>query len=241
MSKANVLVLDIETSPMLAYVWGLRDQNISLNHIKEDWQVLAWGAKWLDNPDIMYDDKRNDKNDTRILKKIWDLLNQADIVVTQNGKKFDSRKLNARFIQIGLTPPTPYKHHDTYLIVKQAADFTSNRLEYLTEKLNHKYKKSNHSNFPGMELWKECLAGNKKAWDEMKKYNIYDVLSTEELYKTIRPWSPKSAASVFRSLGKCTMCGSSKLEKRGVEILKTITYQRLHCKDCGRWLRGEKI
>lgn len=237
----KVLVIDIETSPILAYVWGLKDQNIALNQIKEDWYLMAWGAKWLDSSKVMYDDKRDDKDDVRILKSVWLLLNEADIIVTQNGKKFDSRKLNARFIQIGLMPPTPYKHHDTYQIAKDTADFTSNKLEYLTEKINKKYQKSDHKKFPGMTLWKECLKGNNKAWDEMKKYNIYDVLSTEELYKTIRPWSSKSSAPVFLDLGKCEMCGSTNLERRGIEILKTASYQRLHCKSCGRWLRGKKV
>ncbi len=241
MSQQKVLVLDIETSPIKAYVWGLKDQNIGLNQIIEDWHLMAWGAKWLDSSKFIYMDKRKDKTDLYILNEIWKLLNEADIVVTQNGKGFDSRKLNARFMQVGLMPTTPYKHHDTYLIAKSAGDFTSNKLEYLTAKINKKYQKSDHKKYPGMTLWKECLNGNNDAWNEMKKYNKYDVLSTEELYKIIRPWSSKSSAPVFTDLGVCDMCGSNKLERRGIEVLKTAKYQRLHCKECGRWLRGKKV
>lgn len=240
-NKLKVLVTDVETTPILAYVWGLKDQNISLNQIKEDWSLMAWGAKWLDSKDVMYMDCRDDKDDKRILKAIWKLLDEADIVVTQNGKKFDSMKLNARFMLHGLPPPSPYKHHDTYLIARDAAAFTSHKLEYLTDKLNHKYKKINHASFPGFSLWTECLKGNKKAWDAMKEYNIYDVLSTEELYKTIRQWAPKSAAPVYNSVGVCEICGSKHIERRGFEYLKSGKFQKIHCKGCGRWSRGGKV
>ena len=94
--SVRCLVFDIETSPITAYVWGLKDQNISLNQIVKDWVVMAWGAKWLDDPvsKIMYQDSRN-VCEKAILGKIWQLLDEADIVITQNGKSFDSRKLNA--------------------------------------------------------------------------------------------------------------------------------------------------
>lgn len=244
-NTARCLVLDIETSPIQAYVWGLRDQNISLNQIVKDWDVMAWGAKWLGTPasEIIYEDRRKDKDDKRILKIVWKLLDEADIVVTQNGKRFDSRKLNARFMMHGMPPPSPYKHLDTYLIAKDAAEFTSHKLEYLTDTLNEKYKKTSHGKYPGMSLWVECLNGNNDAWEEMKKYNIHDVLSTEELFEKIRAWTPKSAPSIFTDRGTCVVCGSKRVEKRGFERTKVSTFQRLRCLNptCRKWFRGEKI
>ena len=58
--EMNILLLDIETSPVVAWVWGLRDQNVGLNMIKEDWYVLSWAAKWLgDKPSkTMYADQQ---------------------------------------------------------------------------------------------------------------------------------------------------------------------------------------
>jgi uncharacterized protein YprB with RNaseH-like and TPR domain len=235
----KVLTFDIETSPIVAYVWGLKDQNIGLNQIKEDWQVMAFAAKWLGQSKIYYADTRT-LTEYTVLKMIWDLLNEADIVITQNGKNFDSPKLNARFIQYGLKPPSPYKHLDTYKIAKGVAEFTSHKLEYLTDKLCVKYKKLSHKKFPGMELWKECLAGNKEAWDEMKRYNIHDVLSTEELYMKLRPWTPESMVKVYNN-GTCTVCGKATLEKRGTERKKVGLYQRVHCLSCGKWSVGAKI
>lgn len=109
------------------------------------------------------------------------MLDEAEIVITQNGKKFDQKKLNARFILNGFQPPSSYKHIDTLCIARKHFGFTSNKLSQLTDKLCKKYKKLSHNNFPGFELWQECIKGNIEAWNEMEKYNRQDVLSLEEL------------------------------------------------------------
>ncbi len=239
-NNQRVLVFDIETSPILAHVWGLRDQNISLNQIVKDWQVMAWAAKWLNEKPVFYMDTQHN-SERSILGALWVLLNRADIVITQNGQNFDSRKLNARFIEYGMQPPKPYKHLDTYRIAKQAAEFTSHKLEYLTDKLCTKYKKLLHKKFPGMSLWNECLKGNRKAWAEMKVYNIHDVLSTEELYMKLQAWVPKTAPAVYNQNGACQRCGKSTLQKRGFEITSVSMWQRMHCTSCGAWSRGNKV
>jgi hypothetical protein len=244
MEKSRVLVLDIETAPMTAYIWGLKDQNISLNQIIQDWSVLAWAAKWLDNDYVWYADvngQRDLHSDRSILGKLWSLLDEADIVITQYGSGFDCPRLNARFIMHGMKPPSPYKHLDTYRIAKKVADFTSNKLEYLTEKLCTKYKKLSHGRFPGMSLWTECLKRNPKAWAEMKKYNIHDVLSTEELYMKLRAWAPANAPAVYNDNGVCKTCGKAQLQKRGIDRTKTFKWQRLKCNGCGTWQRGDKL
>lgn len=238
MSQQNVLVFDIETQPILAYVWGLKDQNISLNQIHTDWSVMAWGAKWRGQQKLFYQDASTHSEET-LLKGIWKLLDAADIVITQNGKSFDSKRLNARFIHYGMRPPSPYKHIDTYLVAKSIADFTSNKLEYLTDRLCKKYKKLSHSKFPGMSLWTECLKGNKKAWAEMKRYNIHDVLSTEELYENLKAWAPNSTPDVYIN-NVCGRCGSKDLQHRGWGSTSFFKYRKYQCKNCGAWKQGKK-
>src|SRR5216684_4613408 len=93
MFKQRVLVLDIETSPLLVYVWNLKDQYVGLNQVVQDWHIMAWSAKWLNEPasSIQYYDQKNLKigDDLPILRPLWQLLDKADIVITQNGKAFD--------------------------------------------------------------------------------------------------------------------------------------------------------
>src|ERR1019366_558796 len=239
----RTLILDIETSPIIAMVWGLHDQNVSLNQIKEDWRLLAWSAKWLGEPaaSIMYMDTRNSDSDKGILKVLWNLLDKADIVITQNGQSFDGPKLNARFVLHGFAPPSPYRHLDTYRIAKRVFEFTSNKLEYLTDKLCTKYKKLSHKKFPGMSLWTECLKGNKEAWEEMKRYNIHDVLSTEELYEKIKAWAPETMPKPHGNTAeKCGVCGKYDLQMRGTMRTLKLIFQRYQCQSCGAWSKGPK-
>lgn len=190
----RVLIYDIETAPLLGYCWSLWDNNIGLNQIHSDWHVLSWAAKWMGEEDVYYEDQRNAKNvedDKELLQGIWKLLDECDFVITQNGKKFDQKKLNARFVIHGMKPPSSYRHIDVLQIAKSQFGFTSNKLQYMTETLCKKYKKSGHAKFSGFELWSECLRGNIEAWSEMENYNILDILSLEELYLIISPWDAK--------------------------------------------------
>lgn len=248
MKKSNVKILlfDIETAPITSYHWGLFDQTIGLNQIKEDWCVLSWSAKWLEDPvdKIMYKDQRGRKdvrNDKRLLKGIWKLLDQADIVITQNGKSFDSKKLNARFIINGFPPPSSYRHIDTRSLAKKNFAFTSNKLEYMTDKLCVKYKKLKHKKFPGFALWEQCLAGNLEAWKEMEVYNKYDVLSLEELYRKMSAWDHTINFDVYTDDHENTcICGSKEHKKYGFAYTSTGKYQRYVCKKCGKESRGKQ-
>lgn len=244
---AKVLLLDIETAPLLGYVWGLFDQNIALNQLHTDWYVLSWSAKWLGSPEneVMYADQRKAKDiedDSKILKELHKLLNEADVIITQNGKKFDVKKINARFILHGFNPPSSYRHIDTLQIAKKHFGFTSNKLAYMTSKLCTKYKKLDHAKFSGFELWKQCLAGNIKAWEEMESYNKYDVLSLEELYLKLRPWDNSINFNVYHESIEeaCNSCGNLSLIKKGFRYTNTGKFQRYICKDCGAETRGRE-
>lgn len=248
MSKSKVLVLDIETSPLLVYVWELKDQYVGVNQIHTDWYIMAWAAKWLDEPKSLVSyDMRTKKpgDDISILRPLWRMLNEADIIITQNGKEFDSKKINARFMLHGLPPPKPYVHHDTYQIVKKVAAFTSNSLEYLTGKFCSKHKKTSHNAYKGLSLWVECLKGNLDAWNEMKKYNIEDVLSTEELYLKIRAWAPDSLPKVFTltdTSQECGTCGyTGKMREGRPRHTKSFQYQQHSCPKCGSWQKGQRL
>ena len=243
----RTLVLDIETAPMVAYVWERRDVQIAINQLKADWSVMAWAAKWLGDPPskTVYRDQRKAKDvrdDRDLLIPLWKLLNEADIVITQNGARFDGPRLTARFIMHGMKPPSPYRHLDTYKIAHRVAAFTSNSLDYLTGKLCTKYKKLSHGKFPGMELWKQCLAGNTKAWNEMRRYNINDVLATEELYRKLEAWAPESFPKPHSDTQGllCHTCGST-THREGIRATKSGRYYRLRCTQCGSWQKGEKV
>jgi DNA polymerase elongation subunit (family B) len=184
----KVLLIDLETSPNVAFVWGQYKQDIPVNMLVKNSVMLSWSAKWLGDPPskTMYMDQRgnekNLQNDKKIVEKLHKLINEADILIYQNGDAFDRGVMNTRFLEHGLDAPSAYKTIDTVKLARRHFRFFSNKLEYMTHKLCVKFKKQSHKDFPGFSLWDECMKGNKKAWRSMERYNKYDVLSLEEVF-----------------------------------------------------------
>lgn len=242
----KTLVIDVETAPILAYTWTLFDERLGVNQIHKDWAIIAFSAKWYDEADskIIYMDNRNKKNpydDKALLKEISKLINKSDIVLSQNGKKFDRKKINARAVINGLPPIKPVPNLDVYTESKKVFSFTSHGLAYVSDTLNKKHRKLAHKEFPGFALWKEVLNGNKKAWKEMETYCKEDVLATEEYYNVIQSWikSENKAASYDDLVMRC-ICGSTKLKPRGYARNDRGKFRIYHCTECGRWPRSKK-
>jgi hypothetical protein len=130
---------------------------------------------------------------------------------------------------------------DTMLEAKKHFDFTSNKLAWLSKYLTAS-QKSEHKTFPGFELWKECLLDNPKAWAEMKKYNVQDVVATEQLYYRLRPWMsghPNVAMYMSDENVRCPKCGGASFHKRGIAVSQAGSYQRFQCVACGGWARAK--
>lgn len=249
----NTLVLDIETSPLVALIWRTGKQYVGPENVIEDWHIMSFTAKWLkphkDADKLIYLETR-DKNDRPLLEKLWELFNSADVVITQNGKSFDEPMIRARMMLHGFQPYKPFKHHDTYIQNKDKA-FTSHSLAYLSDKFCTKYKKLKHKMFSGLSLWKECLGikitynPNPKAWAEMRKYNNYDVLSTEELYLKTRGWSKDNAPAVFEGTDErlCKYCGEYRLVKdnKKFNIKKQRKFYWMRCTACGKYQQGPEV
>lgn len=243
MQRPKILTLDIETAPLEAWVWSLWKQNVGLNQIVTEWSLLSYAARWLGQKKVIYKDNRDaadPRDDKQLLDELWELLNEADIVVAQNGKKFDLRKIKARFVMLGYRPFSPVRVIDTMLEARAAFAFTSSKLEWMSDKLTTA-KKLKHEKFPGFELWKECLSGNVAAWNEMRKYNIQDIKATEELYLVIRPWiqgHPNITVYDDHEHQRCPCCGSDELEQDGFAYTQSGQYYRYHCNACGAWSRS---
>lgn len=240
----KILLFDLETLPLEAYVWSLWQDNVGLNMVKKDWSILGWCAKWYGEDEIFYEDVNGQKDlrdDKKILKNLHKLLDEADIVVGHNSDAFDVKKLNARFILNGMKPPSSYKRMDTKKMAKKHFSFTSNKLSYLTDNLCKRYKKLTHSNFPGFKMWEECLKKNKEAFKELKEYNIYDVLSLEELFSIMLPWESSTIFDVYGSSDEniCT-CGNKKFKKSRFHYTQTGKFQKYKCTKCGAEYRDKE-
>jgi DNA polymerase elongation subunit (family B) len=241
-TKPKTLILDIETSYMTYRAWSpkLNSNFLQKKQMIEDWSVLAWAAKWRGKPKIHYEDTRNQKNkrdDSKILIPLFELMNEADIIVGKNSDRFDIPKINARFLINNINkrqPPDGYKKQDVQKMCKPFG-FSYKSLEYVGEVLNLKHQKMVKRQFEGLDLWIECIEkDNPKAWAEMKKYNPLDILATEELYEIVSPWSNKINPNVYHKMhDNICMCGSNNIKENGKDYQKNGVFQRYKCVDCG--------
>jgi len=240
MAKAQILFLDLETFPNVAYVWGKYQQDVI--RFKQETCIATYAAKWRGKP--VFAKSLPDYpgyvagsyDDAHLVADLHKLLDAADIVVAHNGDDFDLRVCRARFIFHGMLPPAPYKTVDTKKVAKRVARFNSNRLDDLGFQLigDRKIKTD-------FDLWKGCIDGEKTAWNKMVRYNKKDVVLLEKLYLRLLPWiTTHPNRGLLDSKAKCPKCGSNSVHARGYSISNSRRYQRFQCNKCGGWGRVSK-
>jgi hypothetical protein len=231
---SKILLLDIEMAPNVAHVWGIWDQNIGLNQLRESSYVMCYAAKWLGDKKMMFDSVKK-SGDKKMLAGIHKLLDEADAVIHYNGKRFDIPSLNKEFLLHNMFPPAPFKEIDLLTVAKGRFRFVSNKLDYVAQSLGLG-KKTEHS---GHELWVQCMAGIPKAWKLMEEYNKNDVILLEKVYERFKPWIRNHLNNnvINGTTDCCPTCQSKNIQKRGFNITTTSRYQRYQCRDCGNWFR----
>lgn len=237
MNNAKVLFLDVETAPNTAFVWGLYKQNISIGQMIDSSRIICWSAKWKGNNKIIYSGNNTDDHDVMIARMHL-LMEEADIVVTYNGDRFDLPTLKKEFLMLGLPPPAPSKSIDLYKVVKKQFRFPSNKLDYICQELGIG-SKTKHT---GFQLWVDCLNGEENAWKTMEKYNKQDVKLLELLYNRLTGWLGRSINLNVYGDGSdsCPSCGSTHLQSRGYSVTLSGRSRRYQCQDCGSWGKSTK-
>lgn len=233
-----ILIFDIETSPLRCFSWGVGKQFLTYDNIISDWFIISWSAKWLFGDGVMSDVLTPDEavrgDDERIIKSIWTLIDDADILIAHNGDRFDIRRLNTRFILHGMNPPSPYQTIDTLKVLcadKRGFSFASNRLDYIGELVTNKGKIETK-----YDLWKRCMSGEAEALSYMEKYNRRDVELLEEVYLFLRPWikgHPNLGLYMDTTNPVCTNCGNENITWDGFYYTPAGKFSTFRCTACG--------
>jgi len=227
---------DLETAPHLANVWGLFDQNISLAQLREASEVICFGWMWEgDSRAKVWSVHKHGKE--AMLQKAWDLMHEADAVVSWNGQSFDTKTMAKEFLLAGMPPPSPTKEIDLMRAAKKRFRLASNKLDYVSQALGLEGKVKHE----GFELWLACMQGDDAAWRRMSNYCRKDVELLVPLFERLKPWIPGIAShAAFRGEDVCPACGSEDLRPQGRAFLRAGTYQRYVCGQCRKWSRGSR-
>lgn len=244
-SPAKILVFDIETAPLRSYVWGIWNVNLghNMSMVKADWFMLTWSAKWLFEDEVFADrltpEEVKVQDDSRIVKSMWELINEADVVIAHNGLKFDIKRLNTRFLIHGLNPPMPYQVIDTLIHCRRQFNITSNKLDYIGKFLGLGKK----FDTGGFELWDACMNGDPAALEKMEVYNIQDVRLLEAVYLKIRPYikpHPNMGLFIEDNISCCPTCSSTQLTWGGSYATYANVFDAFRCNNCGAVGRSRK-
>ena len=214
-NNPKILIFDIETSYIEIASWGINKQYINKNQILNDWFIISYAAKWLYDENIyssvLTSKEAIKKDDKRILKELWELLNKCDIAITYNGNNFDIPKVNTRFIINEIYPPSNYKSIDVFQTISRNFAFTSRAMDYVNLTLDLERKKETG----GLDLWKRCIAGDGHSLNDMLDYNEQDVIALQETYLAVRPWiknHPNIGLWHDSKESVCGYCGSTDFE-----------------------------
>lgn len=204
-------------------------------------RTICWAAKWFGKPKVEFAAEWK-QGEEYVIDRMWELLDEADVVVGFNSNKFDIKKVNTSFIENGMAPPSPYKKIDLLLQARKHFGWSANRLKNILTRLGLTPKLEDNAN---MKLWMDVYWGEKEAQKRMQEYNIQDTLSTEELYEHMLGWiqpHPNWGLWMDDMHGSpiCPNCGSDHIHKRGFETTKVRKYQRYQCQSCGAYHRGRK-
>jgi predicted RNA-binding Zn-ribbon protein involved in translation (DUF1610 family) len=232
----KILHIDIEAAPAKAYVWGLKTRYVPLNQISEDGYILCFSYRWEGSDEIgtftLWD--HGYKN---MIQGAWDLLDEADAIITYNGNGYDLPMLNTEFLVSRLGPPTPYHSIDLFRTVSSKFRVLSKSMKHML----HLLSLDNKLEHKGMELWTGCMAGVKEDQKVMEEYNVQDVIVMEDLYKELLPWIDSHPnRGLWMESGEdhvCPNCGGKHLRFKGYKRTRVLSYKQYHCQDCGFYPR----
>lgn len=234
MSQPRILFYDIETRPMVAEIWGLRDQNVGLNQVREFGGTLCFSAKWLGKPEVMFysDWTHGHKEMLSAMHRLW---SEADAICGYNNDRFDNKKMRGEFFRHGMEPPPPVASIDLYKTVSSQFSFDSHKLDHVSRLLGIGCKVKHQ----GHELWTRVLHGDPQAEKTMERYCKQDARLTERLYKKLRPYIANHPHLGGGNSDACPACGSLNVSKNGNRYTRCFVVQRLQCKDCFHWYKGK--
>ena len=234
----KILTYDIETSFVMARVWGTGKQYVGHDAIKEETQIITVAYKWLGENKVHHLKwSRKKKSDKKLIEKFLEVYNQADMVIGWNNNSFDNKIINSRAMKYGYDVNTYIKSYDIMRQVKKVFRLPSYSMAYVAKYLGLGGKLQHN----GIKMWEDIAWGSKKDYKRSMKmmiaYNIQDVALTEEIYLTLRKYLGH-VINTGQLQGKpkttCPNCGGNHFKLERTTVTPVGNIQRImKCKDDG--------
>ena len=183
--------------------------------------------------------KKDLTDDTRVVKKMIEVINKADIIVGHNVAAFDLKKINTRALKHRLTSFNPCQVVDTLKVARKEFLLHANSLDAIAKFLGVGRKQDTTRG-----LWQRIAMGDHTALKEMVEYNKNDVAIQEKVYEEMLPYitnHPNLNVIMESEDLICTNCGSDKVHRNGYRTTRAGKYARYRCQCCGAGFRAKKL
>ena len=216
----KIMVYDIETSRTEATVWWTGKQYINHKQLRTEPKIISVAWKWIgqDKVDsLTWDINHCDKT---MLEKFLKHYNKASMVIGQNNNSFDNKWVATRAAKHKLRIDRYVKSFDIYRMAKRYFRLPSFSMAYMAKYFGLTLKQSHE----GMHMWDMIEYGSKaeqvEYLNKMVEYNKGDIVTTEELYMTLKPYfGSVTNNAVKQGLPKWACPVSGCLD---IRLLKTI-------------------
>ncbi len=216
----KIMVYDIETSRAEATVWWTGKQYINHKQLRTEPKIISVAWKWIGEDEVQSLTWDNDHCDKKMLQLFLKEYNNASMVIGQNNNSFDNKWINTRAAKHKLRVDRYVKSFDIYRMAKRYFRIPSFSMAYMAKYFGLTLKQSHE----GIYMWDMIEYGTpseqKEYLQKMVDYNKGDIVTTEELYMTLKPYfGSVTNNAVKQGLPKwaCPVSGST-----DIKLLKTI-------------------
>ena len=216
----KIITYDIETSRIKAYVWSTGKQYINHLQTRSETTIISIAWKYIGQDKVKHLTWDEDHCDKKMLEIFLKEYNSASMVIGQNNNSFDNKLINTRAAKHRLFVDRYVKSFDIYRMAKRYFRLPSYSMAYMAKYFGLTLKQSHE----GIHMWDMIEDGTEKEQKEYLKkmvdYNKGDIVTTEELYMTLKPYfGSVTNNAVKQGLPKwaCPVSGST-----DIKLLKTI-------------------
>jgi len=245
MKRPKTLIFDVETAPVLAWIWRT-GHKISVSHdqIKKGqrFDIICVCYKWADESKIYSLDWGINKQDsTKMIEEFSKIIEKADTIIGHNCDRFDIKQVNTQRLLKGMPPINWPTSNDTLKQFRKYFALPSYKLDYIANILLSTGK--DRMNF---QDWIDIVEDkNPKALQKMISYCSKDVKLLDSVFKKASKFfKPKVHVGVMNSLQSrlsCPDCGSTESRSKGRQYTATRVYQQRVCLECGRHYQGLRL
>ena len=238
--KPKILFYDLETSPLLAYIWRCGEQFVGHSQLQKDhsqYGIICASYCWNDGePAKTINWGYNEQSTAKVVEQFDKIIKQADMAIGKNSDRFDVKMLNAARMFSGLPGMPEWSKYTDDLEKQMRKHFKlpSQSLDYISAQLGYGGKTKME-----MQDWIDIVERNKNGRAKLKKMCGYcekDVEDTRTIWNHCEEhFTPRfNMGTYLQKVDVCIRCGSDRINKSGIRALGGTLWQEYRCGDCGK-------